>query len=215
MKKTLLISLLSLGLAVGCSSNNKAATADNNNPAQPASSDNAGSSSNASSTSASSATTNNPDQQFINDAAKGNRAEIELGKMVVEKAKDPNVKRFAQMMVDDHTKALNQLQQVASKSNITLPDGIPDDAKDLQDKLSSESGKQLEKDYMDGMVQDHQKDVQDFQQASQNLKDKDVKMWATKTLPTLQKHLKAAQQIDSRLNGGQTEKGSTGTGESQ
>lgn len=124
--------------------------------------------------------------------------------MVASKTTDPSVKRFAQMMVDDHTKALNQLQQVASKKNITLPDGLPDDAKDLQAKLTSESGKQLDKDYMDGMVQDHQKDIQEFQQASQNLQDSDVKQWATKTLPTLQQHLQRAKQVDAKFNGAST-----------
>ncbi len=206
MMKTLAITLLSFGLAVGCSNNNKAATADNANSAQPASSqpspaDNSNGSSSTSSSTASNSSSN-PDQQFVSDAAKGNRAEVELGKMIASKTSDPAVKRFAQMMVDDHTKALNQLQQVASQKNINLPDGIPDDAKDLQTKLSSESGKQLDKDYMDGMVQDHQKDVQEFKDASQNLHDTDVKQWATKTLPTLQQHLQRAKQVDDKLNGG-------------
>ena len=217
MKKSLIVSLLSLGLvAMGCSSNNKAATADNSSSAQPASSSSAqpaassdnssaantsSSSSNNSSSSASTGSNSNPDQHFITEAAKGNRAEVQLGKMMVSKATDPNVKKFAQMMVDDHTKALNELQQLAQNKNITLPDGLPDDAKDLQDKVSNESGKQLDKDYMDGMVQDHQKDVQEFQDASQNAQDKDVKQWATKMVPKLQQHLKKAQQIDSKVGG--------------
>jgi putative membrane protein len=206
MTKCLLLSFLLLGfLAVGCSSSNKAATSENNSsqPAAPSSSSSAGSS-NASNSSASSS---NPDQQFINDAAKGNRAEIELGKLVESKARDANVKQFAKMMQTDHAKALSQLQQIAQSKNLTLPDGIPDDAQDLETKLSSESGKQLEKDYMDGMVQDHQKDVQEFKDATGKLQDNDVKQWAEKTLPTLEKHLQKAQQVDSKLNGGKAPSG--------
>jgi putative membrane protein len=208
MKHSLAI-LLAFGLmTVGCS-NNKAATPDNNS-AQPASS-NPNSSANSSSPSGSSSATNtNPDQDFINNAAKGNRAEVQLGQMVAAKTKDPNVKQFAQMMVKDHTDAMNKLQQVAQSKNITLPDGIPDDAQDLQSKLSNDTGKQLDKDYMDGMVQDHQKDVQEFQQATQQLKDPDIKNWATTTLPTLQKHLSKAQQIDSKLSGGKSGGNSSG-----
>ena len=211
MKKTLLISLLTLGLlAAGCSNRNKAASPDNSS--QPAaSSDNTSAPSNPNSPSSpaasgssetASSSANDPDQKFIMDAAKGNRAEVELGKLVAGKAEDKDVKKFAQMMVDDHTKALNELQKLAQSKNITLPDGLPADAQDLESKLSSESGKQLDKDYMDNMVQDHQKDVQEFQDASQNVQDKDVKQWASKTLPTLQKHLKKAQQIDSKMNAG-------------
>jgi len=211
MKKTLLISLLTLGLlAAGCSNRNKAASPDNSS--QPAaSSDNTSAPSNpnspsspaaSSSSETASSSANDPDQKFIMDAAKGNRAEVELGKLVAGKAEDKDVKKFAQMMMDDHTKALNELQKLVQSKNITLPDGLPADAQDLENKLSSESGKQLDKDYMDNMVQDHQKDVQEFQDASQNVQDKDVKQWASKTLPTLQKHLKKAQQIDSKMNAG-------------
>lgn len=208
MKKSLIISLLSLGLlAVGCSSNNKAATPESSNSsssaAQPASSSANSANSSSSNTSNSASTSNdaNPDQHFISEAAKGNRAEVQLGQMMVSKATDPNVKKFAQMMVDDHTKALNQLQQIAQNKNMTLPDGLPDDAKDLQQKINSESGKQLDKDYMDAMVQDHQKDVQEFQDASKNVQDKDVKQWAGKMVPKLEQHLKKAQQVDSKVGG--------------
>ena len=58
--------------------------------------------------------------------------------------------------------ALSQLQQLAQEKNVTVPEGFPDDAQQLQSKLQSDTGKQFDKDYMDGMVQDHQKDVQDF-----------------------------------------------------
>lgn len=195
MTRSFVLVLLLLGfLVAGCSSNsNKAATADNNASQPTAASDNGSSASN---------TSSNSDQQFINDAAKGNRAEIELGKLVESKAKDPGVKQFAKMMQTDHAKALGQLEQIAQSKNLTLPDGIPDDAQDLETKLSSESGKDMEKDYMDGMVKDHQKDVKDFQDATQNLQDNDVKQWAENTLPTLQRHLKRAEQVDSKLNGG-------------
>ncbi len=142
------------------------------------------------------------DQEFIAEAAKGNRAEVELGRMVATKAQDHDVKRFAQLMVKDHTKALNELQKLVQSKNVTLPNDLPDDAKALETKLANENGKQLEKDYMDNMVQDHQKDVKEFEEASQNLQDPDLKKWAGKTLPTLQKHLEIAQQVDSKLNGG-------------
>jgi putative membrane protein len=204
MTKSFFLVLLLCGfLAVGCSNSNKAATSDNNSgqPAAASSNNPSSSANNSSSSSSSSTSSSNPDQQFINDAAKGNRAEVELGKLVESKATDPNVKQFAKMMQSDHAKALSQLEQVAQSKNMTLPDGIPDDAQDLETKLSSESGKQLEKDYMDGMVKDHQKDVQEFQDATNNLQDNDVKQWAEKTLPTLQKHLKKAQQVDLKVGG--------------
>jgi len=200
MKQSLLI-LTVLGLmSLGCNSN-KAATSDkesstNQPPAGAASSSTASSSSSASA---------NADQDFIANAAKGNRAEVTLGKMVESKTKDPSVRQFAQQMVKDHTTALNELTQLAQSKNITLPEGLPDDATALQSKLSSASGKALDKDYMDSMVDDHKKDVSEFQDASQNAKDPDVKQWAAKTLPTLQAHLQKAEQVDAKVGGGKTE----------
>jgi len=204
MKQGLFI-LLVLGLiSVGCTSTNKASTPDT--AAQP--------NSGATSASSSSSPSSNPDQDFVTKAAQGNSAEVELGKIVAAKSKDPSVKQFAQMMVKDHTTALNELQELAQTKNLNFNDDLPDDAKSLQEKLSSDTGKQLDKDYMDGMVEDHQKDVQEFTDKSQNAKDPDVKQWASKTLPTLQKHLEKAQQIDAKLNKGKPS-GTSPSGDSQ
>ena len=206
-----LFALLILGLiSIGCSSTNKASTPDTS--AQP----NSGATSSSAANSGSSPSSN-PDQDFVTKAAQGNSAEIELGKMVAAKTKDPNVKQFAQMMVKDHTTALNQLQELAQTKNLNLNDNLPDDAKSLQEKLSSDTGKQFDKDYMDGMVQDHQKDVQEFTDESQNAKDPAVKQWASNTLPVLQKHLQKAQQIDAKLNKGKSSgsPGSSPSGDSQ
>lgn len=177
------VSLFTVALMlVGCTSD-KAATPASNQPSA-----------------STSAAPSNPDQEFINNAAKGNRAEVELGRMMSQKATDRGVKQFAQQMVKDHTDALNQLQQLAQSKNITLPDGLPSDAEDLKQKLSADRGKQIDKDYVSGMVEDHQKDVKEFQDAAQNAHDPDVKKWASNTVPTLQEHLQKVQALDSRIN---------------
>lgn len=200
MKQSLFV-LLVLGLiSVGCTSTNKAATPDT--ATQP----NSGVSASSPSTSA--------DQDFVTKAAQGNSAEVALGQIVADKTKNPAVKQFAQMMVKDHTAALNELQELAQSKNLNFNDDLPDDAKALQTKLSGDTGKQLDKDYMDGMLEDHQKDVQEFTDQSQKAKDSDVKQWASKTLPILQKHLEKAQQIDARLNKGKAA-GSAQSGDSQ
>ena len=200
MKQSLLVLLLLGLISIGCTSTNKASTPDTT--AQP----NSGAAASSPSTSA--------DQDFVTKAAQGNSAEVALGQIVAGKTKNPAVKQFAQMMVKDHTAALNELQELAQSKNLNFNDDLPDDAKALQTKLSSDTGKQLDKDYMDGMLEDHQKDVQEFTDQSQKAKDPDVKQWASKTLPILQKHLVKAQQIDDRLNKGKAA-GSASDGNSQ
>lgn len=194
-------SILALGLiSVGCTSTNKAATLDT--AAQPDSG------------AAASSPSTSSDQDFVTKAAQGNSAEVELGKIVAGKTKNPAVKQFAQMMVKDHTAALDELQELAQSKNLNFDDDLPGDAKALQTKLSGEGGKQLDKDYMDGMLEDHQKDVQEFTDQSQKSTDQDLKQWAIKTLPILQKHLEKAQQIDARLNKGKSARSASG-GDSQ
>jgi putative membrane protein len=135
------------------------------------------------------------DRQFIKKAAEGGLAEVEFGKLASEKAESSDVKQFGQRMVDDHTKANDQLKQVASEKGLTVPDKLS--AKDAATKARLEklSGKAFDRAYMRDMVTDHTKDVSEFRMESKNAKDPDVKNFASQTLPTLKDHLKEAKSI--------------------
>jgi putative membrane protein len=135
------------------------------------------------------------DRQFVKKAAEGGLAEVQLGQLATEKAASPEVKQFGQRMVDDHTKANEQLKQVASDEGVTIPDKLS--AKDAATKARLEklSGKAFDHAYMRDMVMDHTKDVSDFRMESKNAKDPAVKDFATQTLPTLESHLKDAKSI--------------------
>ena len=135
------------------------------------------------------------DKNFIRDAAQGGMAEVELGKLATERASSDDVKKFGQRMVDDHTKAGDQLKQVASGEGVQLPQGLSVKDKLTKERLSKLSGEQFDKAYMADMVKDHTQDVADFQRESQSGKDPVVKDFASQTLPTLQDHLKQAKEI--------------------
>src|SRR5436190_839393 len=81
-----------------------------------------------------------PDAQFATKAAQGNMAEVNLGKLATEKSQNDDVKKFAQMMVDDHSKAGDDLKGVASKNNLTVPDDVNAQQKAENDALSSKDG---------------------------------------------------------------------------
>jgi putative membrane protein len=102
----------------------------------------------------------NGDKDFVKDIATANIAEVELGRMALDKAVSPDVKKFAQMMVDDHTKANEDLTTLASQDNIAIPSGLDDKHNDLRDKLAKKTGADFDKDYIDAMVDGH-KDVMD------------------------------------------------------
>jgi putative membrane protein len=135
------------------------------------------------------------DKKFVLDAAKGGMAEVELGKLATEKAASDDVKKFGQRMVDDHTKANDQLKQVAQQEGIQLPTGLSSKDEMTKERLSKLSGAAFDKAYMNDMVNDHVKDVADFQKESTSGKDPAVKSFASQTLPTLQSHLQEAKRI--------------------
>ncbi len=141
------------------------------------------------------------DVAFAIKAAQGGMAEVQLGKLAAEKAESPDVKSFGQLMVDDHSKANDQLKEVAEKENMTLPTTI--DAKDqaLYSKLQTMSGADFDKYYMKHMVQDHEKDVKEFKKEAGNGNNQQIKTFAANTLPVLEGHLSRAKGIEKRLTG--------------
>jgi len=146
--------------------------------------------------------TNN--KKFVMDAAMGGMAEVELGKLAVEKATNPDVKEFAQRMVDDHGKANDELKTVASKEGIDLPATLDARHKATVDRLSKLSGADFDRAYVKDMVKDHDMDVKEFQKEAQNGQNTSIRDFAAKTLPTLQEHQKMIHDIDKRMSGKST-----------
>jgi putative membrane protein len=135
------------------------------------------------------------DTAFVDKAARGGLAEVELGQLAVQKASSDDVKKFGQRMVDDHTKANDELKQVAAQEHMDLPQQMNAKDKATKARLEKLSGKQFDRAYMNNMVKDHQKDVTEFERESKMAKDPAVKGFAEQTLPTLREHLKEAEQI--------------------
>jgi putative membrane protein len=138
-----------------------------------------------------SASLNDKDKDFMQTAAKDGMTEVEMGKMGQKQAKNAEVKKFATRMVNDHSKANAQLKALAKKKGVTLDAEAP-----KMDKMDEAN---FDKEYMDHMVKEHEKDVAAFEEEAKDGSDPDVKAWANKTLPTLKKHLELAKQIQSKL----------------
>ena len=149
------------------------------------------------------------DQAFIKKAAEGGLAEVELGKLATQKASSNDVKQFGQRMVDDHSKANDQLKSIAQQENVQVPSALKGKEKRTYDRLSKLSGTQFDRAYMRLMVQDHRKDVNEFRRESTSAKNDQVKQFAESTLPTLQDHLKQAEQTAQTV--GATTAATTGT----
>jgi putative membrane protein len=143
--------------------------------------------------------TSSADTTFAKEAAMGGMAEVELGKLAVEKASSPDVKSFGQHMVDDHSKANDELKQLAAQKGMTLPATVSSMQKQDMDKLSKLSGAAFDKAYIDMMVKGHNKTVALFEKESKGGKDSDLKSWASSTLPTLQGHKKMVDDLHASM----------------
>jgi len=151
------------------------------------------------------------DRTFIMEAAAGGMAEVELGRLASQKASRSEVKEFGQMMVDDHTKANNQLMKIAQDKGLAAPHALKPQDKTTEDHLAKLSGQAFDRAYVQHMVKDHQKDVALFRKQSTVASDSDVKQFASSTLPTLEKHLKRAQELEQIVGAGGTAKGTSGS----
>ena len=139
------------------------------------------------------------DKDFIMKAAQGGMAEVVLGSLAAQQGTDAGVKSFGNRMTNDHGKANDELKALATNKGLALPTDLDAEGKKTQDELSKKSGKDFDKAYIDDMVKDHEKDVAEFQKESTAAQDPDLKAWVSKTLPTLQDHLKQAKETAGKL----------------
>jgi putative membrane protein len=138
------------------------------------------------------------DRTFVDKAAIGGMAEVQLGQLAVKNAKSADVKNFGQRMIDDHTKANNELTSLATAKGLTPPAELDSKNKSTLERLSKLSGDQFDKAYISDMVTDHEEDVAEFQKQANGNGDPTIKAFASKTLPTLQEHLQLAKSIASK-----------------
>ena len=146
---------------------------------------------------AASLTTDSP-EDFMREAAHGGNAEVELGKLATANAQNAEVKSYGQMVVSDHGKANAELKTLAAKKNVTLPTDLGPHASTVED-LKGLKGAEFDREYVDAMVEDHEKDVAAFQRQADNSSDPDVKAFAAKTLPVLKTHLERIKGIQTKL----------------
>jgi len=141
----------------------------------------------------------NDTRDFAEKAARGGMMEVNLGNIAMKNAGSQSVKDFGKLMVDDHTKINDDLKDLASKKNITLPTAVSDDQQKDIDKLTKKTGRDFDKDYVSMMVDDHKKDIADFKKNGDKLSDPDFKTFIINSLPILQKHLDSIQNIKKRM----------------
>jgi putative membrane protein len=136
------------------------------------------------------------DRGMLRDIAEANLAEVASGQLALEKSQNDQVKQFAQMMVDDHSKALKEVEQLAQDKNVKLPTAPGVKHKAVMLELKAIKGSTFDKKYIaHAGLDDHKATVALLQKTQAKAQDEDLKSLAGKMLPTVQEHLKHAQDM--------------------
>lgn len=144
------------------------------------------------------------EQKFMTDVALAGMMEVELGRWASQKGTSEEVKQFGRRMVEDHSKTITELTQLATSKGITLPTQLDEKHQKNVSKISRLTGAEFDRAYSKMMLKDHENAVSNFEKQSQSGADADLKAFAAKTLPTVQEHLQMARALP----------GNTGTGNS-
>jgi putative membrane protein len=140
-------------------------------------------------------------------------AEVQLGKMAADRAASSEVKAFGELMVKDHSKAGDELKQVATELKIQPPAQLDQEHKNLADRLSKLSGAEFDRDYMTAMVKGHEEVLSKLKGKAGSSRptdtavgttgadegDRALTAWAVKALPVVEQHLQRARDIQQKV----------------
>lgn len=197
---TLLAFLLILVAVVACKKNEGY---ENTESTETVATDTSGTSTSATTgTTATAAPLNDTDKDFVTSAERGGKAEVEVAQDALTHATNADVKAFAQKLVDDHTKANEELTQFGTSHGLTAASEIEGKMKEAKERLMKLTGKNFDQAFVKQMIDDHTETIKAFEDESAKGTDADLKSWVDKTLPTLREHLKTAQELQKKVGKG-------------
>ena len=138
------------------------------------------------------------DRTFMMQAAKDGMKEVHMGQMAAQQGQSDTVKKLGRQIAADHQKANQQLMAIAAKK------GVKPETRTTEHGMSKRDMKNFDQAWIGMMVNDHQKDIAMYQRQAQQGADPELKAYAKKTLPVLQKHLKMVQQAQQKMGSGAT-----------
>jgi putative membrane protein len=139
------------------------------------------------------------DMEFVKNAAIGGMAEVELGKLAQQNGHSPDVKSFGARMVQDHSRAADQLTNIAKDRGVQLPQQLDTEHTSMRDRLAKLQGDAFDRAYIKMMVADHDKDVKEFRRQAQTGQDRELKRFARETLAVIEQHDQLAHNVERSM----------------
>jgi len=135
------------------------------------------------------------DRMFVENALKGNMAEVQLGQLALKKSSNEDIKQFAQRMIDDHTKLGDQMKPIAEQIGVKVPERPAKKDKTTMAKLEALNGDAFDQAYIKDMVKDHKTDLNDFKTEAEDGSNPAVKQAANQGAQVIGQHLQMIEQI--------------------
>jgi putative membrane protein len=145
---------------------------------------------------------NDADKNFLKKAEEQNIKEELLGRAVVRKTKNTDVRDYAQMLTDDHAKGLKELVDLMHQKNMRQARSLPKLQHEALSKLNRLSEPEFDREFINQMIEDHQVAVTEFRQEVNTARDNAVKNYASHMLPILEKHLQKARELQAKPSNG-------------
>jgi putative membrane protein len=143
---------------------------------------------------------NSKDATFLDDAASIHLSEIEIGKLELMNGSSEDVKKFAETLLADHKKSLNELKMLAKDNTTEIPTKANDEGRKEYDSLNKVTGADFDKKFIDMMTEGHDKAIDKMTEISKNATDDDIKDWASDQIVTLTSHYKEAKKLQQKID---------------
>lgn len=145
--------------------------------------------------------------EFATKAANTDMLEIESSNAALTKSKNMEVKKFARMMIADHTKTSTELKDWAGKTTVTLPAALDGADKMKADNIKNADATGFDDKYLDTIIDAHEEAINSFRDYSENGQEAGLKSWSVATLPKLTERLEAAKLLRDKINSADKKEG--------
>jgi putative membrane protein len=139
------------------------------------------------------------DVEFALAVADGGKLQVQLAELALKKGNSQHVKKFAEAVLSEHSKANTELRKLAAQKSISIPVALSNKNQRKYNELSKKKEKVFDEAYAEAMVKDHMDIVEAFKEEAANGKDAELKKWAKEKIPVLEHHLAMSRNLEKSV----------------
>lgn len=136
------------------------------------------------------------DKAFLLEAANARMVDWAHGNLATEKAASRKYQQYGKRLMHDQNKLMEEIKALAQAKNLTLPAEITEEKNEELNRMKSISGQTFERRFRRMIIKDHKRDIQFFKQTAESSSDPEIRDFAKRYLPLMEKHLELARGLN-------------------